>query len=85
MVGPSLSGEDYEAGLSKVQVVVVGLVALSGLLVAAYADAGPTLLAAGGLGGALIGYVLWRYLRWAYRDATADSDGGSYEKRERFD
>lgn len=85
MVGPSLSGEEYEAGLSKVQLAVVGLVALSGVLVASYADASPALIAASGVGGALIGYVLWRYLRWAYRDATADREERSYEKRERFD
>jgi len=85
MVGPSLTGEEYEAGLSKVQVAVIGLVGLSGVLVAAYADASPGLVAASGLGGAVVGSILWRYLRWAYRDATADRDDGGYEKRERFD
>jgi len=88
MVGPSTTEAERETGMSRLQAFVVALVGGSGTLVALYADAALPYVAAGGLGGALVGLLLWRYLVWTYRkEAARDgrrSDDG-YEKRERFD
>jgi|GEM_PF-1310378 hypothetical protein len=87
MVGPSLSESEYATGMSKVQLSVVGLVAASAALVALYGDAPPAVVAIAAVVGALLGYGMWRYLVWSYREQTASDrerpETGT-EKRERF-
>jgi O-antigen/teichoic acid export membrane protein len=88
MVGPSNTEAERESGMNRLQAFVVALVGGSGALVALYADAALPYVAAGAVGGTVVGLLLWRYLVWTYRTGTAREDRGSddsYEKRERFD
>ena len=88
MVGPSTTEAEREAGMSRLQAFVVALVGASGALVALYADAALPYVAAGAVGGTIVGLLLWRYLVWTYRKEAARDGRGSddgYEKRERFD
>jgi len=88
MVGPSTTESEREAGMSRLQAFVVALVGGSGALVALYADAALPYVAAGAVGGAIVGLLLWRYLVWTYRNEAARERGerdDGYEKRERFD
>lgn len=88
MVGPSTTEAERESGISRIQAFVVALVGASGALVALYADAGVPYIAAGAVGGTVIGLLLWRYLVWTFRKHAARERGetdDSYQKRERFD
>lgn len=86
MVGPSTSAEEREAGMRRLQLFVIGLVAGSGGLVSLYADASlEIILGAVGV-GALIGAIIWWYLVQMYRNGFERERGGTedFEKRERF-
>jgi hypothetical protein len=74
--------------MTGIQAFVVALVGGSGALVALYADATLPYVAAGAVGGTVVGLLLWRYLVWMYQTGTSREDrerDDSYEKRERFD
>ena len=65
MVGPSLTDEERDIASRRLKLGFVSLVAASGALTALWAGGSLPLIAAGSVGGALLGAVLlWFVLRW---------------------
>ncbi|PSQ15086.1 hypothetical protein BRD00_15105 [Halobacteriales archaeon QS_8_69_26] len=71
MAGPSITDEDKRSFSRRLKVGVVLLVAASGALVALQAGGDLPLVAAGALGGALVGGVLAWYIWWIGTDALS--------------
>jgi hypothetical protein len=65
MVGPSLTDEERDVASRRLKVGFVSLVAASGALTALQAGGSLPVVAAGFVGGAVLGVVLlWFVLRW---------------------
>ncbi|MBB6645549.1 hypothetical protein [Halobellus ruber] len=65
MVGPSLTDEERDLASRRLKLGFVGLVAASGALTAVWAGGSLPFVAAGFVGGAVLGTVLlWFVLRW---------------------
>ncbi|WP_049986891.1 hypothetical protein [Halobellus rufus] len=65
MVGPSLTDEERDVASKRLKLGFVALVGASGGLIAIQAGGGATVIAAGIVGGLLLGIVLlWFLLRW---------------------
>ena len=65
MVGPSLTDEERDIASRRLKVGFVSLVGVSGSLTALWAGGSLPVVAAGFVGGAVLGFVLlWFLLRW---------------------
>ena len=65
MVGPSLTDEERDVASRRLKLGFISLVAVSGALTAVQGGGSPPVVAAGFVGGALLGAVLlWFLLRW---------------------
>ncbi|WP_336025217.1 hypothetical protein [Halobellus salinisoli] len=65
MVGPSLTDEDRDVASKRLKLGFVGLVGISGALIAVQGGGSEAVIAAGFAAGLVVGAVLlWFLLRW---------------------
>ncbi|WP_435358712.1 hypothetical protein [Haloarchaeobius sp. DFWS5] len=77
-----MSDDDRRIGMSRLRYGFIGTVGLSGALVALQAKASLAYIAAGFVGGALAGLVLWVYLARMFKQGSSRGDrGGGGGKR----
>ena len=74
MVGPSMSDEDRETGMRRIQYTFVLMVAASGALVALQAEASLAVIAVAAVGGAIAGALLWWYLVSAFQSSQRETE-----------
>ncbi|MFD1646197.1 hypothetical protein [Haloarchaeobius litoreus] len=77
MVGPSMTGEDREEGMKRIQYTFVVMVAASGALVALQAEASLAVIGAAAVGGAVAGALLWWYLVSTFRSSQRETEARS--------
>jgi membrane associated rhomboid family serine protease len=77
MVGPSMTDEDRETGMRRIQYTFVVMVAASGALIALQAEASLAVIVAAAVGGAVAGALLWWYLVSAFQSAQRETESRS--------